>query len=157
MPHRNDFDFLMGQWLVRHRRLEKRLANDTNWIEFAGSASASKILNGLGNLDEITIPMPGDPYVGATLRLFNPTTQLWSIYWADTRYPELGPAVVGRFDGSHGVFFGDDTSGGTPVRVRFIWNAVSATVCTWEQAFSIDAGLTWEINWTMEFIRSHVR
>ena len=34
-----DFDFLIGDWSVRHQRLGRRLAHDTNWVEFEGPAS----------------------------------------------------------------------------------------------------------------------
>ena len=84
-----DFDFLIGEWSVRHRRLERRLEQNTRWIAFSGPAAARKILGGLGNIDEIAINLPTDPYVGATLRLFNPSTKLWSIHWMDSRNPSL--------------------------------------------------------------------
>src|SRR3546814_19811235 len=32
MPNSRDFDFLVGAWKVRHRRLKKRRAGDTEWI-----------------------------------------------------------------------------------------------------------------------------
>jgi hypothetical protein len=146
-----DFDFLIGEWSVRHRRLARRLAHDTHWIEFQGSAAARKILGGLGNLDDIAINLPTGPYIGATLRLFNPSTGRWSIHWMDGRHPGLDPPVIGRFDGNRGVFYGDDTFEGLPVRVRFIWTVVSSVACRWEQAFSTDGERSWETNWTMEF------
>jgi hypothetical protein len=43
-----------------HRRLKRRLAGDSSWIEFSGPASARKILNGLDNIDEYQINLPGD-------------------------------------------------------------------------------------------------
>jgi hypothetical protein len=148
-----DFDFLIGDWSVRHRRLERRLEQNTNWIEFSGPASARKILAGLGNIDEIAIDLPTGPYVGATLRLFSPSTRLWSIYWMDSRNPGLDPPMTGQFTGNCGLFYGDDTFEGKPIRVRFIWTVLSATACRWEQAFSSDEEQSWETNWTMEFTR----
>jgi hypothetical protein len=149
----NDFDFLIGEWSVLHRRLKRRLAGETEWIEFSGPASARKILAGLGNLDEITINLPTGPYAGATLRLFNPDTQLWSIYWMDSRNPGLDPPMIGKFGDGRGVFFGDDHFEGKPIRVRFIWSPLGRTTCRWEQAFSVDGGESWETNWVMTFTR----
>lgn len=74
MPGAGDFDFLIGEWMVQHRRLAKRLENSTEWIEFTGPATARKILGGLGNFDEIAVDLPDGAYLGATLRLFNPET-----------------------------------------------------------------------------------
>ncbi len=149
----DDFDFLIGDWSVHHRRLARRLAGDTRWIEFTGPASVRKFLNGFGNMDEIRIDLPEGAYIGATVRLYNPRTGDWSIYWMDSRDPKMDPPMVGRFEDGCGLFFGDDTVDGKPIRVRFVWTPLSATECRWEQAFSIDGGTTWETNWIMSFTR----
>jgi hypothetical protein len=150
----NDFDFLIGEWTVLHRRLERRLVGATEWIEFSGPASARKILGGLGNIDEFQIPLPAGAYVGSTLRLFNPVTELWSIHWMDSRNPVLDPPMVGKFSDGRGLFYGDDTFEGRPIRVRFIWSPTTPSRCRWEQAFSADGGKSWETNWIMEFTRA---
>jgi hypothetical protein len=149
----DDFDFLIGEWSVLHRRLTRRLAGDTNWIEFTGTASARKILGGMGNFDEFHIPLPSGEYIGSTLRLFSPATELWSIYWMDSRNPVLDPPMTGKFSEGRGLFYGDDTFEGRRIRVRFIWTPLTPTSCRWEQAFSADAGASWETNWTMAFTR----
>ena len=146
-----DFDFLIGKWTVLHRRLKRRLVGDSEWIEFAGPASVRKILAGWGNIDECQIPLPSGAYTGATLRLFNPRTALWSIYWMDSRNPGLDPPMIGKFENGRGLFYGDDTFDGRPIRVRFIWTPLPDHRCRWEQAFSVDGGDTWETNWTMSF------
>lgn len=153
MSSARDFDFLLGHWSVRHRRLRRRLAGDTTWVEFEGTAVARPILQGLGNFDEIQVALPDDPYVGSTLRLFDPVTGLWTIYWMETRRPALDPPMVGAFDGGVGTFFGDDVFEGRSIRVRFLWSSTSDSACRWEQAFSGDGGQTWETNWVMTFTR----
>lgn len=154
MSSANDFDFLIGNWSVFHRRLNRRLARDTEWIEFTGPATARPILGGLGNFDEIAIALPSGPYLGATLRLFNPATQLWSIYWMESRNPALDPPMIGKFEDGRGLFYGDDVFEGRPIRVRFIWTPMTAAACRWEQAFSDDGGQSWETNWIMAFTRA---
>lgn len=149
----HDFDFLIGDWSIRHRRLKQRLAGCAEWIECSGPASARKILGGLGNIDECEIALPTGTYLGSTLRLFNPSAQTWTIYWMDSRDPKLDPPMAGRFEDGRGLFFGDDTFEGRPIRVRFIWSAMTPTACRWEQAFSDDGGESWETNWTMDFTR----
>ncbi|HEY6357664.1 MAG TPA: hypothetical protein VIX35_05445, partial [Vicinamibacterales bacterium] len=52
-----------------------------------------------------------------------------------------------------GLFFGDDTYEGKPIRVRFLWSSIPGMPCRWEHAFSIDSGRSWETNWTMTFTR----
>jgi hypothetical protein len=40
------------------------------------------------------------------------------------------------------------------VTVRFLWTRAGGGAAHWEQAFSVDAGRTWEVNWTMAFERT---
>jgi len=63
----------------------------------------------------------GKPLAGSTLRIFDPETWFWSLYWADSRRCQLLPPVVGRFKHGKGEFFGDDVEDSTPVKVRFTW------------------------------------
>lgn len=149
----NDFDFLIGEWRVRHRRLKERLADNDDWEVFEGTVTAQKILGGLGNLDDNVLEFPGGTYRAATIRTFDPAKQLWTIWWIDGRNPgHLDPPVVGRFENAVGTFYADDQFNGKPIRVRFIWR--QSPNPHWEQAFSDDGGKTWETNWTMDFART---
>ena len=38
----NDFDFAVGDWRVKHRRLKDRLVGSEQWIEFDGRMSTQK-------------------------------------------------------------------------------------------------------------------
>lgn len=153
MSSEHDFDFLVGNWRVAHRRLKDRLTNCTEWISFQGTCSLKKTLGGFGNLDENHLDMPGGAYHAMTVRIFDPETKQWSIWWFDQRTPRtLEPPVVGSFENGAGVFFADDTFKGRPIRVRFLWTVREQP--RWEQAFSADGGATWETNWEMDFTRS---
>ncbi len=148
-----DFDFLMGRWLVHSRRLKTRLQGCTEWEEFEATSQARPLLSGLGNEDELrTDWRPG--FVGMAVRLYHPPTARWAIYWADNQHAAFEPPVFGGFTGDIGVFEGDDTFEGKPIRVRFTWTRLDADHARWEQAFSADAGRTWETNWTMDFTRA---
>lgn len=147
-----DFDFLMGRWLVHNRRLKTRLHACTEWEEFQATAHARALLSGLGNEDEFrTDWRPG--FIGMTVRLYHPGTGQWAIYWADNQRATFEPPVFGSFSGDTGLFEGDDTFEGRPIRVRFTWSR-GTDRARWEQAFSPDDGRTWETNWTMAFTRA---
>lgn len=148
-----DFDFLHGSWRVSHQRLAQRLKGSTDWVRFGGTMTARPILGGLGNFDENVIELPQGTYQASTVRLFNPEQSRWSIYWIDGRDPKLDSPVHGTFSGGVGTFFGDDVFEGRPIRIRFLWSRMQARSARWEQAFSADAGATWEPNWIMEFER----
>lgn len=151
---RNDFDFLQGRWRIVNRRLVARLRGSDQWNVFEATGVNWPILGGLGNIDTFATTMPdGKPINGASLRIFNPATGLWKIYWIDDRRCELTPPVAGRFVDGVGQFDGEDIEGDIPVRVRFAWSAITPESARWQQAFSTDDGATWETNWIMEFHR----
>lgn len=150
-----DFDFLIGDWRVRHRRLRERLAGCDDWVEFDGACSARSTLGGAGNVDDNLLTMPDGAYRAVSLRAFDTATGLWSIWWLDGRHPHrLDPPMVGGFDDGIGTFFADDIFEGRPIRVRFLWRVADPRSPRWEQAFSADGGETWETNWTMDFVRA---
>jgi hypothetical protein len=150
---RHDFDFFVGRWSVAHRRLRRRLAGDTRWDEFAGISEMRQIVGGLAHVDDNILQLPAATYRAATVRVFNPGTGLWSIWWIDGRNPQLEPPVHGRFQNGVGTFLGDDLFEGRPIRVRFVWSEITARSARWEQAFSADGGAGWETNWIMRFTR----
>ena len=151
---KQDFDFLFGSWNVHNRYLKGRLRHSTEWVEFHARSEAQPILNGFGNLDRYSFVRDGESIEGVTLRLFNPATGEWSIYWADTaRAGSLLPPMIGKFDGEIGQFFGEEIVDGKKVLCRFLWTRTSDGSPRWEQAFSDDAGKTWEPNWIMTFTR----
>ena len=157
-PGERDFDFLAGEWFVRHRRLKERLAGCREWEEFDGRCAMRPLLGGQANADDNWLDLPAGAYRAATLRSYDPLTRRWSIWWLDGREPHsLGVPVVGGFEGGTGLFFADDHLRGRPVRVRFRWTRTGTASPHWEQAFSPDGGLTWEINWTMAFSRPQPR
>jgi len=148
-----DFDFLMGRWTVHHRRLRERLKGSTSWEEFEGTSIARPLLGGLGNIDENIMERASGRLEGMTVRLYDPLSQQWSIYWADSVNVVLQPAMIGGFVQGRGEFYDQEIFEGRAIFCRFIWSDISATACRWEQAFSADGGTSWEINWIMEFTR----
>ena len=146
-----DFDFWMGSWKVRNRVLRERLAGSTEWIEFEATSVARPLLDGRGNEDEFRTQHDGG-FIGMSFRFYDPEKDQWAIYWADTRRPGvLDAPVFGSFSGDVGLFEGDDTFEGRPIRMRFVWSGITTPTPRWEQAFSEDGGETWETNWIMDF------
>jgi hypothetical protein len=160
---RHDFDFFFGAWTIENRkRVNPLVPGDTEWIQFEAQVEARPILGGLGNIDTYTaLDLPGRPgFEGFTLRLFEPKTGLWRIWWASSiATGELDEPVVGRFEENGvGRFECDDILEGVHVRVRYEWRNIEADSLTWEQSFSFDGRRTWDANWVMEMSRiaSHV-
>ena len=154
---RDDFDFLIGAWRVENRRKTEPLdAAATTWVEFSSSSRTRRILGGLGNVETYrAAAFPGrGSYEGMALRLFDPETGLWHIWWASTAQPGfLDVPVVGRFIDGRGRFECDDVVAGRQLKVRYDWRKLTAESARWEQAFSFDEGGSWSSNWTMQLTR----
>ncbi|WMN62055.1 DUF1579 domain-containing protein (plasmid) [Pseudoalteromonas xiamenensis] len=147
-----DFDFIIGDWTVKHRRLKDILNNCDEWIEFKGDSSTRKTLGGFGNLEDNHLHFPESSFRAVALRSYNSESGEWSIWWLDGRSPNtLDVPVVGSFNDGVGVFYADDVLDGVSIKVRFKWISLDPNTPRWEQAFSKDDGKTWETNWTMEF------
>jgi len=142
----HDFDFLVGDWKLRNRKLKSRLTHSDEWTEFESAVEMRQILGGMGNIDKYTELVSGKPYEGVALRLFNAKTKLWSIYWADSNSGALDPPVVGSFANKVGHFFARDTYKGQNITVVFRWDVRNPQRPIWSQAFSADEGKTWEWN-----------
>jgi hypothetical protein len=152
-PGAGDFDFLIGTWDVANRRLREPLSGRTEWEQFPATATChGPLFDGAANLDEIRFTTKG--FSGLTLRLFDPVTEQWSLNWVNSTTGRLTPPMTGAFrpDGT-GEFAGPDTHDGRPIRCRFLWSDIGPTTALWQQSFSADDGVSWELNWTMRLTR----
>ena len=86
---KNDFDYLVGNWNIKNRTLKEQLAGSDEWEEFDATQKFRLVLLGLGNVDIFHTELDGKPFEGLTVRLFDPQTRLWTIYWADSNAVKL--------------------------------------------------------------------
>src|SRR5687768_13572709 len=114
---KNDFDYLVGSWNIKNRTLKEQLSGSDEWEEFDATQEFRLILLGLGNVDIFRTELGGKAFEGLTVRLFDPKTRLWTIYWADSNEGKLDGGKVGSFDGDLGDFFGREIAGGKDVIV----------------------------------------
>jgi hypothetical protein len=149
-----DFDFLLGDWQVKHRRLKERLVGSQEWEEYAGTTHCQAILGGIANFNDSIVHRSGATYRSLGLRAFDAKTDAWTDWSLDGRNPtQVTVDGVGRFVNGIGTFFADDTFAGKPIRIRGTFTPVSASSARWEQAFSADGGRTWETNYIMLYTR----
>ena len=151
---KHDFDFLVGGWKIRNRKMKEPLSGRDEWDEFDAIQNHRPILHGAGNFDIFSAELDGKPFEGFTLRLFDPQTRLWTIYWADNKGMKLDGGKVGSFDGDVGDFFAREVFAGKNIIVRFHWDKRSREAPIYSAAFSVDEGQTWEWNWYAYFVRS---
>ena len=150
----HDFDFQFGRWKAHNRRLLHPLTGSNEWVEFDSTIVARPIWEGRANMDEFEADTPSGHIEGMTVRLYNPKSHQWSIYWANQKYGTFSlPATVGKFKDGRGEFFDQEDFNGVNIFVRFLWTVPTPDTTRWEQAFSTDAGKTWETNWIITAAR----
>jgi hypothetical protein len=143
-----DFDFLNGNWSILNQRLK-----DGAWDQFASEASVFGILGGIASVEELRIPARG--FSGMGLRLLDIERSLWADFWVNSRSGVLTPPPSwGSFVDGVGSWISDDLDGDKPIRVRGIWDQITAGSCRWYQSVSRDGGMTWQDNWIMLWTRA---
>ncbi len=89
------------------------------------------------------------PVRGASVRVRDPESGRWRVWWIDTVGGSFGEPFEGTFDGDVGTFVAAGDSARTPRRIRFTRRA-DGTV-GWELAIRATSGGGWTPLWTMEF------
>lgn len=151
--HQHDFDFEFGSWKA-HLHVRARLSNADAWTDFDGTSVVHKLWDGRGNAGELEVKNDKARIDGLTLRLYNPATQQWNIYWSNAKDGAIsGTPMFGQFNNGRGEFFGTDTNNGATIYARFLFSDVTPTSFKLEQSFSSDGGATWVTNWIATFTR----
>ena len=154
----HDFDFEIGNWEIHLQRLADRLAGSHTWVKFDGTSVTRKVWNGRSQIEEFeTDSGPGGHIEGLTLRLYNPETHEWRLYWANSKVGVLDPPQVGQFKDGVGEFYAQDTWKDKFVIVRFRWTDTTTNKPHFEQSFSNDGGKTWEVNWVTDQNRANTK
>ena len=110
--------------------------------------------DGRSQLEEFETDSGSGHIEGLTLRLYNPSTHEWRLYWANSKVGIMDPPQVGRFRNGVGEFYATDTYEGRTVLVRFVWSKTDTATPHFEQSYSEDGGKTWEVNWITDQTRT---
>jgi len=152
----HDFDFELGTWKIHLKKLVHPLTGSKTWVEFDGTSVTRKVWGGRADLEEFETDSPvGGHIEGLTLRLYDPKTHQWNLYWATSKSGTIGPPTIGEFKDGRGEFYDTEPSGpnGRAILVRFIWSKTDTDSPHFEQSFSDDGGKTWEVNWITDQTR----
>lgn len=148
-----DFDFEFGSWRAHLSRLLHPLSGSHVWAQYDGTSVVRKVWNGQANLGEFDVSGPAGRIHGLSLRLYNPQSGNWNVYWANAANGEITTPMVGKFSNGQGLFSAKDTYNGRPIVARFIFSQITAHRFKLVQSFSADGGRTWEPNWIATFVR----
>jgi hypothetical protein len=151
----HDFDSLFGTFDFHLHYMLHPLTNSPDWTDMTGIGACYKVWDGRAQLDTLEVDNSSGGHIeGLTLRLYDREARQWRLYWANSRIGRLDPPQIGDFYDGHGDFYTTDTIHGKTTLVRYDWSRTSTGTPHFEQAFSLDGGKTWEVNWITDQTRT---
>jgi hypothetical protein len=152
----HDFDWAIGSWKIHLKRLLHPLTGSNEWAEFDGTVVCRKVWDGRAEIEEFNVDSP-EKHIhiqGLALRLYNPASHQWTIYWANAAKGTLDfPPVVGQFSNGRGEFYDQELYEGRALFARYVWTDVTGSSPHFEFQYSADGGKTWESNWITDQTR----
>jgi len=141
-----DFDFLAGNWHIRHKRLK-----DDVWQHFESSANVHSVLSGMGSIEELRNADGSD--MGMAVRIWLPESEKWADHWTSASNGVVNTPQFGSFIDGDGVFVSEHEVDHIKWQYRGVWDRITSDSCRWHQSASKDGGNSWEWNWWMEWTR----
>jgi hypothetical protein len=130
-----------------------RLTGSITWVDSTGTGICFRLRGGHAQLDTPVVNGPGGRIEGLTLRLYNPKSHQWRLYWANSNDSAVDVPQTGQFRNVHDEFYAQDGLNGKSIFVRYDWTALASESPHFGQAFSEVDGKTWEVNWITEQTR----
>jgi hypothetical protein len=152
-PGQRDFEPLLGRSSFHLKVRLKPLTGSTEWVDYTGLGECKPLWHGRAQLDTIDLEGPTKHIEGLTVRLFNPKTREWRLYWANSRDGLVVVPQIGQFKAGHGEFYAQDTLDEKSILVKFDWSGMMSKSPHFEQSFSNDGGKSWEVNWISDQTR----
>lgn len=150
----HDFDFDLGNWKTHSSRLMHPLSGAKDWKDMDGGTNVIPLWGGRANLAEYKATGPAGAVELLALRWYNPTSHQWNLDFATPGVGVLGAPGIGEFRNGRADFYDTEPINGRSVLVRFsIWG-ITADTAQSEQAFSVDGGQNWEVNWVNKYTRA---
>jgi hypothetical protein len=149
----HDFDPLLGSWKYHLQRRTNPLTGSTTWVDLTGAGVCYRLWDGSAQLDTILVNGESGHIEGLTLRLYNPKSHEWRLYWANSKDGVVVIPQIGQFKNGHGEFYAQDTLNDRSIFVKFDWTGLATASPHFEQSFSADGGKTWEVNWITDQTR----
>ena len=149
-----DFDFELGTWTIDVKRLQHPLSGSTRWTHPEGySHVVQNVMGGQASLAQLANDRPTPHFDGLMLRMYDPKSHDWRIYWGSSKTGTLDEPLIGHFTNGRGEFVAHDTYEGKPILARVVYSDITPSSFHTESAFSADGGKTWEPNLVQTFTR----
>ncbi len=102
------FNATIVRTVFSHKILNERHNNCNDWTEFIAFMKTKIILNGLAFIDEMKTDYFGKELTELGIRMVDPKTNNWTIYWVETANPvsKIIEQVTDTFKNGIGEFHG---------------------------------------------------
>ncbi len=144
-----DFDFLTGNWKIRHLRLKDGTKDE--WQRFDSGATVHRVMNGQGSIEELRKADGSD--MGMGVRVWLPLEKKWADHWTGAANGVVNLPQKGEFIDGEGIFISEEVVEGVQWLYRGVWDRIGDGTCRWHQSASSDGGKSWDWNWWMEWTR----
>lgn len=104
--------FEVGSWKIHLKRRLHPLTGSNTWVEFDGTSVTRKVWDGRSQIEEFETDSSTGHIEGLTLRLYNPESHQWSLYWANSKDGKMFVPQIGEFKNGRGEFYAQDTLNG---------------------------------------------
>jgi hypothetical protein len=143
----HSFDYQFGTWSVHVARLLRETSGAAKWVMYDGTHTVTPLWHGRANIGVLEIHGSAGSIEGMQLRLYDPSSSRWSLWFASSTDGELQSPSVGAFHDGVGEFRNTETIGGKTVLVRTLSTMSSPTSYRDTIARSSDNGKTWTPVW----------
>jgi hypothetical protein len=155
-PHdgQHDFDFELGRWKMKLKKLTNPLHGSHDWVEFSGTSVTRPAWNGKAQVEEFEVDSSVVGHIeGMTVRLYSTASHQWSLNWANQKNGHFDVPTIGELKDGCGEFFDQEMYEGRAIFVRYVWSNITPKSAHFEQSYSTDGGKTWEANWITDQTR----
>lgn len=142
------FAFWLGEWEFTHSFRKK----DGTSGESTGRNSISVTFDGWGLLEDFTTGIPGRPYHGGSITIYNKNTKEFSQSWADSNGFVM--TFAGKWQDNQMVLYSPELEqNGKKYQTRLVWKNIKKDTMDWSYERSDDKGKTWKSQWDISYRR----
>ena len=91
----------------------------------SGTANVRPLWGGKAQIDEVEIDLPSGRIQGMTLRLYQPESRQWNLYWVSQKVGRIDVPTVGEFKDGRGEFYDQELYEGRSILVRYVWSNIT--------------------------------
>jgi hypothetical protein len=139
------FDFWIGDWDLTWKNASGKTEKGTN--------SIVKILD--GKVIQENFSFASGTFKGTSISVYNATKKTWHQAWADTQGSYFD--FEGDVEGNKRIFRTRlREQNGQKIIQRMVFYDIERDSLTWDWELSRDGGVTWELQWRINYLRKRV-